>query len=727
MLKRLWILMLLGSVWLVGVMAQDTSDLTTFTPRTARFTFDYPVAWVATEENGVIALADSDASFALELSDTLSTGQFKVLLAYLSPAQREAANLRGETVDQILQSVIANSNTPIASDEPRRYEFNRRQTMRADFVTDGNEGGVWVMEMDNDAVILLQVFTATGEMAQLEGQLIELLRSVRLTDIMAQLYGMDALERPLQFTSGITRLVFNYPEGWTVTEPTADTVLLEQENTQISVQFFDYTDLSLQGIPIDDPAAILDIQQSRSSRPDSFGRLNQVTVNGNHYPYSRVQGDGFTGLSLGRDFKVGFLWVTLLTAGDTIPEDDGALAWSLLLNTTYRPDAVNLTERVIMPQHQFEFFYPAGWLIREVTPSSFLLGTSEAMIDRNPDSLQFTDDAQLLIQYVTPSEYGVARAGTANSLEVLQKFITSASDLTTYDRPRSLTLGNFDFAQVDFDNPSYSGTALLAPMVDGGAVWIQLRTPPNELGEYEPIALAMAQRSRIVTTDTTNSSPLTDAVFDALGVEPTPVPTPTRRPDAPPDLGDVVESVVATPVPANVRRLTFELPALTSSYTTNISQLTANYPAGWLVQETVPLSDPPPLYENSIRLANNPNLLLANQQTIEEGHAEVVVQALAYTEMDRLGFRGETLLERVRSLVTSFPQGTFDAPLQFLINGDLMILVTSTTPTRQTLSIYRELNEEVVIVVQLSVNPAELEQWLPTAVAILQSAHLNDR
>jgi len=724
MLQRLIIVFLSASLLVLGISAQD-SDLSTFSPRTARFTLDYPSAWVATEDNSIIALADAESSFALDLSDTLSSGQFKILLAYLSPTQREEAGIHGETVDEILRSVVAGSNVTLTTTEPRRYEFNRRLTLRADFTNAGNEGGVWLMEMGNDAVILMQVFTATGDYTSIEGELIELLRSVRLTDITQQLMQVSNLERPRQFNPLESRLVFTYPDGWNVTEPNATSVTLQKDNTQISIQFFDYSDLSRQGIPIDDPAAILNIQQAQSSRPDSFGRLNQVSVNGTQYPYSRMNGNGFTGLSLGRDFKVGFLWVTLLTAGDAVPLDEGTLAWALLLTTTYRADPVNLTERVIMPQHQFEFFHPADWLIREVSPSSYLLGTSEAMIDTEPDSLQFTDEAQLLIQYVTESEYVVARAGTSNPVEVLQKFIANTSDLTTYDRPRSLTLGSFEFAQVDFDNPAYSGTALLAPMVDGGAVWIQLRTPPNELGEYEPIALAMAGRARIVTTDTTDSSALSDAVFEALGTEPTPMPTPTRRPDAPPDLSDVVQDVVATSVPANIRQLTFELPTLESTYTTNISQLTASYPAGWLVQETIPLNNPPPLYENGIRMANNPNLLLSNPDSIDEGDAEIVVQVMSYTEMDELGFRGETLLERVQALVTIFPQGTFDNPLQFLVNGELMIWVTSTTATRQTLFIYKQLTEDTVAIAQLTVNPAELERWLPTAIAVLNSARLN--
>ncbi|GEM_PF-1887670 len=724
MLKRFVLLILLSNMLVLGV-AQDTSDLTTFSPRTARFTFDYPSEWVTEEENGLIALADAETSIALELDDTLTSGQFKILLAYLGPAQRQTAGLNGTTPDEIIAEVVAGSNITLSNDEPRRYEFNRRLSVRADFSTDNADGAVWVMQMDNDVVMLLQVFTASGELPQIEGELIELLRSVRLTDITAQLYRIENLERPLQFTAQESRLVFNYPEGWTVSEPDNRSALLQSDNVQIRVQFFEYTELSRQGIPIDDPLATLASQQSRSASNDVFGRLNQVSINGEDYPYSRVLSDEFVGLSLGRDFRIGFLWVTLVVTEGPVTEDYGALAWSLLLTTTFQSDPIDLTERVTMPQHQFEFFHPADWLIREVSPSSYLLGTSEAMIDNEPDSLQFTDDAQLIVQYVTATEYGIARSGTSNALEVLQKFIDSASDLTTYDTPNLITVGNFEFAQVDFENPSYSGTALLSPMADGGAVWIQLRTPPNRLGEYEPVALAIARGTRIVTAVAGNEdSSLDEAVFDALGVQPTAIPTPTRRPDAPPDLDDVVQDVVATPVPVTVRELDFILPVIESSYITNISELSINYPAGWLVQETVPISDNPPLYENGIRIANNANLLLTSVDSINEGDVEILVQAMTYAEMDARGLRGDTLFERIQSLVNAFPSGTFDAPLQFLINGELMVLVTSSTPTRQTLTIYRELNDQIQTSAQLIINPAELELWLPTAIAVLQSTQV---
>lgn len=725
MLKHILIFLIFGSLLSLNVLAQESPTLTSFTPRESRITLDYPSNWIVREERRIIALADSESSLGFSITDSLQAGQFKILIAHLTAPQREEADITGTNIDAILQSVIANSNVPLSTNEPKRYEFNRRLTVRSDFVNEGNnEGAVWVMDMGDGAVVLLQVFTAPNEFAQIEGQIIELLRSVDFSDIVKQLYAIPTLDRPLQFRGQQTRLVFDYPAGWTVTEPTENTVLLSLDSTQISLQLGDYTDLSLQGIPIDDPSSILQSQQARSSRPQTFGDVRQVTVNGITFPYSRINGEGFTGLSLGRDIKVGFLWVTVLTAGETLPEETGALAWSLLLTTTYRVDVVELTERVIVPQHQFEFFHPADWLIREVSPSSYLLGTSERMIDAEPDSLQFTDEAQLLIQYVAPSEYSVARAGTSNTLEVLQKFVATTSSLTTYDTPRRITLGNFEFAQVDFDNPNYSGTALLTPMSDGGAVWMQLRTPPNELGDWEPIALAIARQARIVRADNSGQSTLDDAIFSALGTEPTPIPTATRSDDTPPDLGDVIQGIVATPLPTSIRQLTFERPATNSVYTTNISKLSVNYPDGWLVQETFPLNDEERLFENGIRLANDPNLLLTNVIEIDEGSAEVIVQYMPYNEMDALGFRGDTLFERIQKLVNTFPQSTFDTPQQFFINGDLMILVTSSTPTRQSLTIYRELSDLGYVSVQLAVNPQELNLWLPTAVAISQSAQV---
>lgn len=725
MLKRLMILVLLGGGLLMGVMAQDANNLSTFTPRNARFTFDYPADWVANDGSNVITLADSESTLQANVAEPLEAGKFKIVLAYLTTAQRETANLSGDTPDEILASVSLGSDIPLDLDASRRYEFNRRIAVRGDFSTDDNDGAVWVLAMDNDAVILLQVFASMGELDKLDGAIIELLRSVDLTDITRQLYSIADLERPLQFTPQKTRLVFNYPQEWTVTEPNGITALLSSGNTQISIQFFNYNDLSLQGVPVDDPAAILDIQQARSSQPATFGQIQQTSVNGEVYPYSRVTGGNFTGLSLGRDFKVGFLWVVLLTPGDTVPEDQGALAWALLLTTQYLADAVDLSKRAIMPRHQFEFYYPADWLIDQVSPSSYLLGTSSQMIDNEPDNLLFTEDAQLLIQYVTSTEYGVARAGTSTASEVLQKFIANASDLTSYNNPRSITLGNFEFAQVDFDNPEYSGTALLAPMADGGAVWMQLRTPPNQLGTFEPVALEIAQSSGIVTAETTeNTNSLGDTVFDVLGVQPTAIPTPTRPPDAPPDLGDVVQGVIATPAPINVRELNLELPAVEASYTTHISKFTANYPADWLIQETIPSTDNAPLYENAIRMANNPNLLLSSPESIAEGDVEVLAQVMSVREMVALGFVGDTLFERTQSLVNAFPQGTFDTPIPFRINGELMILVVSSTPTRRTITLYRQLDEQLQASVQLKINPRELDVWLPTAVAILQSVQV---
>lgn len=722
--RILFTILLVGWLLVSGVIAQGSSDLNIFQPRESFITFEYPSEWLAREEGRVVALASDESALPLSLNQPLDTGQFKILVVYLTTAQRQQSDIKGTDLDSILQSVIANSNIPITTDGIKQYEFNRRLTVRADFVNDPNEGAVWVMQMEDDAIVLMQVVTALHEIAQIDGEVIELLRSLDLSAVTQQLYAIPDLDRPLRFNPQKTRLVFDYPEGWNISEPNATTVVLDEEQVQISLQFFDYTDLSRQGIPIDDPTVVLLTLQNRSERPEAFTNMQQVIVNNQTLPYSQIQGEGFAGLSLGRDIKVGFLWVSVLIGGEAISNDLSTLAWALLLTTTFRPDSVTLTERVIMPQHQFEFFHPADWLINEISPSSYLLGTSQAMIDDTPDSLQFTDDAQLLIQYVSEEEYGVARAGTNNTLEVLQKFIGSTSDLTAYDSPRNITLGGFEFAQVDFDNPSYSGTALLAPMIGGGAVWIQLRTPPSELGDWEPIALAIARSSHIVTFDTTDNNSLDDAVFDALNIEPTPIPTATRRPDAPPDLSDIINQVVATPVPASIRELNFNLPSLTSSYATNISNITARYPADWLVQETFPVSSASPAFENTIRISNNANLLLSNPTDIKAGEVQMVVQYSRYVDMNVLGFRGDTLFELVQKILSVFPQGTFEPPLQFRINGDVMVVVPSTTTTRQTLSIYKELSDKGYATVQLAVNPAELALWLPTAIAVIQSVEL---
>jgi hypothetical protein len=436
-------------------------------------------------------------------------------------------------------------------------------------------------------------------------------------------------------------------------------------------------------------------------------------------------GEQFTGLSLGRDFKVGFLWIVLLTPNDAIPLEHGALAWSLLLNMQYLADAVTLTERVIMPQHQFEFYYPEDWLIKQVSPSSYLLGTSDMMTDAQPDSLQFTDDAQMIVQYVPPETYGIASVGASNATEAIQKFIMNASDLTDYATPRTLTLGDFEFVQVDFDNPEYSGTALLAPMPDGGALWIQLRTPPNQLGTYEPTALEIARQSRIIRAqvdDTTTS--LSDTVFDLLDAQPTPVPTPTLDPNAPPKLADVIQAIVTTPVPITARELSLELPPVDASYTTNFSKLTASYPTDWFIQETLPNNDNSPLYENGLRIASTPNLLLADTTTYEQGDVEILVQATTQQELALYGGQRDNLRDQIQALVDTFPAGIFDTPLQLRINGKLVIMVASRTASRQTLTLYRQYNDALVVSVQLTVHPTELDMWLPTAVAILQSVEV---
>jgi hypothetical protein len=724
--RILFALMLVGWLLVGGAIAQDSGDLKTFQPRESFITFDYPSNWLARENGRVVALASDESVLPLTINQPLISGQFKILLVYLTAEQRTQSNIKGTNLESILQSVIENSNIPITDTDTRQYEFNRRLTLRTDFTNDNNEGSIWVMQMEDDAIALMQVVTALGEVRQVEGQTIEILRNLDLSAITKQLYAIPDLDRPLLFNPQKTRLVFDYPEGWAVNEPTATTVVLDQEQIQISLQFFDYTDLSHQGIPIDDPTDVLFSLQNRSERPTAFTNVQQVIVNNQTLPHSTITGEGFTGVSLGRDIKVGFLWVSIVMTGDAVPDDLSTLAWALLLTTTYRPDPINLTERVTMPQHQFEFFHPADWLIQEQTPSSYLLGTSQAMIDNVPDNLLFTDDAQLLIQYVSEADYSIARAGTTNAIQVLQKFIGSASDLTTYDTPRTVTLGAFEFAQADFDNPAYSGTLLLTPMRDGGAVWIQLRTPPAELGDWEPVARAIARSSRVVTLDTTNGNSLDEAIFDALDIEPTPIPTPTRRPDAPPALDDVIKDVVATPIPVpdNIRELNFNLPALASSYTTNVSNFTADFPTDWLVQETVPESDASPAFENTIRLSNNPNLLLSNPKGINEGDVQMTVRYSRYADMRMLGFFGDTLFDVVQKIVTVFPEGTFEPPLQLRINGEIMIVVASTTNTRQTLSIYRHLSDDGYATVELVVNPIELELWLPTAIAVVQSVDL---
>lgn len=708
-----------------GTVAQDTPSLTTFASGTARITFDYPASWTVREVNNVITLADSEASLTLNLTNTINSGQFKILLAYLTPAQRESANLIGTTPDDILASVSLGTDITLSTADARRYEFERQIAVRGDFATSQHEGAVWVMQMPYDAIVMLQLFAPIGELQQLDNTIIALLRSISLTDITRQLYTIAELDRTLQFTPQQTRLVFTYPQEWGVSEPNKNTVVLTSDNTLISAQYIDYDELSQQGIPIDDPIAILGIQQARSSQPEAYGEVQQTNINGKIYPYSRMIGEQFTGLSLGRDFKVGFLWVTLLTSNDVIPTEHGALAWSLLLNMQYLADAVTLTERVIMPQHQFEFYYPQDWLIKQVSPSSYLLGTSELMTDEQPDSLQFTDDAQMIIQYVPPETYGIASVGTSNATEAIQKFIMNASDLTDYDPPRTLMLGNFEFVQVDFDNPEYSGTALLAPMPDGGALWIQLRTPPNQLGKYEPTALEIARQSRIIRAqvdDTTTN--LSDTVFDLLDAEPTPVPTPTLDPNAPPALDDVIQELVSTPIPVTVRELTLELPALNASYTTNFSQLTASYPTDWFIQETLPISDNSPLYENGLRIASNPNLLLADSITYEQGDVEILVQATTQQELALYGGQHNNLRDQIQALVNTLPAGIFDTPLQLRINGELVVMVASRTTSRQTLTLYRQYNDALVVSAQLNVHPTELDMWLPTAVAILQSVEV---
>lgn len=719
--RMVFMIMLVGWLGLGAIMAQDTTDLRTFQPRESFITFEYPTTWQAREDGRVIALYSDEAVLPLKLNEPLTRGQFKILLVYLTANQREQANIDGTSPEAILQSVINSADVEIPNDDIRRYEFSRRLTVRSDFRNEGNQGAIWVMEMPEDAIVLMQVVTAADELINIEGAIIELLRGLQLATVTEYLYAIDDLERPQTFDPQQTRLVFDYPDGWEISEPNASTVLLSAPQTQIGLQFFDYRDLSSQGMPIDDPTSVLQSLQSRSQRPDAFETIQQVTVNGETLPYSTIQGEGYTGISLGRDIKVGFLWVTLLTGNESQAFDHNTLAWALLLTTTYRTDPVSLTERVLMPRHQFGFFYPEDWLIREVSPSSVILGTSPEMIDTTPDNLQFTDDAQLLVQYVTADEYTVARADTRSAIDVLRKFTRSTSDLTTYSRPRNLTLGAFEFAQIDFDNPNYSGTAFLAPMTDGGAVWMQLRTPPAQLGVWEPTALAIARSARIFAIDTSDTD-LDDAIFDALNVEPTLVPTPTRRPDAPPDLGDVVGDVVATPMPTVIRELTFEVPVLEATYTTNFSKITAAYPDGWLVQESFPASDASPSFENTIRMSNNANLLLTTGRAIQAGDAEIVVQYTSYEEMSRLGFRSDTLYGFIRNLIATFPQGTFEEPLQFRINGDLMVLVLAETATRRSVSIHKEVpSGDGYVTVELSMNPTELELWLPTAIAVLES------
>jgi len=721
---------ILFALWLIGwllvgsAFAQDSGDLTIFQPIESFITFEYPSDWLARETGRVVALASDESALPLDLNQPLGSGQFKILLVYLTADQRIQANIKGADLDSILQSVIDNSNIPITTTGIRQFEFNRRLTIRADFINESNQGSVWVMQLDDDAIVLMQVISALGEMPAIEGEVIEVLRSLDLSSITQQLTAIPELDRPNHFNPQKTRLVFDYPDGWEILEPNATTVVLNKEPVQLSLQFFDYTDLSLQGIPIDDPTDVLFSLQSRSERPQAFTNVQQVIVNNQTLPYSMIQSEGLAGVSLGRDIKVGFLWVTVLMRGDAVPDDLSTLAWALLLTTTYRPDPIELTERVTMPQHQFEFYHPADWLIKQLSPSSYILGTSEAMIDNTPDSLQFTDDAQLLIQYVAKQDYDIARVGTKNTLEVLQKFIVSSSDLTTYKNPQTVTLGTFEFAQVDFDNPAYSGTILLAPMRDGGAVWIQLRTPPAELGDWEPVARAIARSSRIVTFEGTGGNSLNDTVFDVLDIEPTAIPSPTRHPDAPPDLNDVIGDVVATPVPASMRELNFNLPTLTASYTTNISNFITRYPSGWLVQETFPANSDSPAFENTVRLSNNANLLLSNPTSIDEGDVQIVAQYTRYADLFVLGFWGDSLFEVVQKMLAIFPEGTFETPSQFRINGDVMVVVASTTSTQQTLSIYMELSDEGFATVQLVVNPAELELWLPTAIAVIQSIEL---
>ena len=717
------VILLIACVLLGGVNAQELSDLKTFQPRESFITFDYPSSWLASEQERVVALASDETALPLTLNQAFPTGQFKILLVYLTADQREQANIDGTDLDSILQSVIENSSVPIANEDFKRYQLSGRLTLRSDFKNDHNEGAVWLLQMDDDAIVLMQVITAVDEMDTLEGAIIELLRSLKLSTVSEQIYSISELDRPLRFNSPQTRLIFDYPEGWDISTPNSTTVVLDAPQVQISVQFFDYTDLSRQGIPIDDPTAVLLTLQSRSERPEAFIDTQFVSLNRQTFPYGNIQGEGFTGLSLGRDIKVGFLWVTVLMAGEVVPDDISTLAWALLLTTQFKPDPINLSQRATIPQFQFEFFYPAGWSIRQTSPLAYLLGSSPDMIDDTLENLRFANAAQLFIQYVPQEEYGIARAGTESTADVLAKFITTPSDLTTYNTPRLITLGQFEFAQVDFNNPNFSGTALLAPMLDGGAVWMQLRTPPAELGDWEPIAFAIARNARIVSVGSSGGSSLDSAVFDALDIEPTPIPTPTRRPDAPPDLGDVIREVVATPVPASVRELNFELPILASSYTTNVSQITASYPAGWLAQEIFPVSETSPDYENSIRMSNNANILLSNQTEINEGDVEIIVQYTRYAEINALGFRGDTLFDLIQSVLAVFPQDTFEPPLQFRINGDLMVLVPSTTEARQSLSIHKELADGYATV-QLNVNPAELEVWLPTAIAMIQSVQL---
>lgn len=719
------IIMLVGSLVIGAIVAQEPTDFATFQPQESFVTFDYPATWQVREEGQVIALYSDESVLPLRLSAPLDSGQFKILLAYLTPAQREQANIAGTTPETILQSVIARSDVAIEIEGVRRYEFNRRLTVRSDFANPGNQGAVWIMEMADDGIVMMQVVTATDELIEIEGAMIELLRSLQLTTVREYLFAIADLERSQPFSPEKTRLVFDYPVGWEVNEPNNNTVVLTAPQTQLSLQFFDYTDLSRQGVPIDDPAAVLQSLQSRSDRPEAFAPIQQVTVNNQILPYSPIVGDDFIGTSLGRDIKIGFLWITLLTGDQSAEFDYNTLAWALLLTTQFQVDPVALTERVTMPQHQFEFYHPSDWLIREVSPSSYILGTSQTMIDEAPDSLQFTEDAQLLVQVVSASDYAVARADTTATTEVLEKFTQSTSDLTTYDTPITLTLGEFTFAQVDFDNPNYSGTALLTPMADGGALWIQLRTPPNDLGDWEPIALAIARSSRIFTLNESDGSNLDAAIFDALNAQPTAIPTPTRDPDAPPDLGDVLGEVVATPAPVLTRQLNFELPLLESTYTTNYSEITSHYPRGWLVQEDLPSDRSAPSYENTISMSNNANLLLVNELEIKEGDAEIFVQYTRYADLIRFGFIEDNLLDLITSITATFEDGTYDAPLQFRINGDMMVIVTASTSTRQSVALHQEMaSGEGYVKVELIINPRQLELWLPTAVAIMQSVQV---
>lgn len=707
------------------ITAQNTPNTATFTPRESILSFDYPVEWQVREIGRVVAIVSDESALALEINQTVPSGQVKILMTYLTPEQRASINLSGDTPEAILESALHRSNIAIETSQFTRYEFDRRLSIRSDFSTDLNSGSIWVMQMPDSAVVLVQVLTAPAEISAIENRVIELLRSVDISPIFQQLFDINTIERPLRFISEKSRLLFTYPDGWRIQEDNPNTILMinDENRTQIAIRFYNYTDLKREGVPIDDPSAVLINLHQRSNRAGLFGDIRQIVVNGETLPYAEIRGQDISGLSLGRDIDIGMLWVSILTPGQTLPRDLSTLTWAILLTSSYRPQPVELDQRVIMPQHQLEFFMPTSWLSRRVNDSSYLLGTSDAMIDDDADAILVSGDAQLLVQYVTPSEIGLAGAGDNSPRAILQRFITRASDTTVYKNMRDIIFGSLTYTQVDFDSAGFSGTALLSRLEDGGAIWIQLRTALGEVGQWEQVALAIARSARIVTAPVIEGG-LDTTVFDLLDIQPTPIPTPTPDPSAPPVLGDVLGEIIATPVTAPVRNLNFTLPELAGTYTTNFSDLTVNYPADWLLQEEFPTSDASPDFENSLRLANKSAYLLNDRDELEPGATQITVQYTRYDEIAKLGFRGDTLMELTQSIITAFPQGGLGTPTQYRINGDLMIIVQIQFGNRQGLSILRELSDAGYVTVQVFVHPSELEMWLPTALAIAQSARI---